>query len=385
MKRIFFIILILVFAGVVIAAHFMVGEAVPASDGTEPDGYTILIYRAGNTSDNVTDIIGITGNSGTDNLFMGDCELFITPCDIGNNITAQILDNGSGYNSDPVNATVTGAGFDVFPNASLKRINIAPNVTNASIEANAVSLTLSAGTSRRFICNATVFDSNGFADVANITAVFYDSLAAGPLSANDNNNHYTNSSCNNITSSGNNINATCSFLVLYYANNNTNNWVCNVTVTDLLNEKGYGFDTVGISELVALNVPSSVDYGPYNPLSLTNESNITVSNYGNVPIDISLYGYATFDSDNNSFNCSNRVNISISNERYNITAANTSFYTEKKNLTNAAVNESSFNLGQRTDDAVNTANLSTYWQVFIPDGVEGNCTGTIVFTAVIGG
>ncbi len=385
MKIVYFLALILVFAGIAVAAHFMVGEAVQAADGTDPDGYTVLIYRAGNVSDNVTDIIGVGGNSGTDNLFMGDCELFITPCDIGNNITAQIQNNGSGYASDPVNATVTGAGFDVFPNLTLKKVNIAPNITNVNIENNAASLNLLPGITRAVICNATIFDDNGAIDVRNITAMLYDSLVAGPISADDNNNHYTNMSCINITATQKEMNATCTFNIWYYANNNTNNWICNVTATDSFNEKGYGFDTVGVNELVALNVPSLVDYGPYSPLSLTNESNITVSNFGNVAIDISLYGYATFDSDNNSFNCTNRMNISINDERYNFTSANTSFYTEKKNLTNVAATEFSFDLAQRTDDLVNTANKSMYWQVFVPDGVDGNCTGTIVFTALVGG
>jgi len=125
-----------------------------------------------------------------------------------------------------------------------------------------------------------------------------------------------------------------------------------------------------------------------NP-ELTDESAIEVINYGNVKINLSLSGYAFEENDGYAMNCSEGDirNISIENEKYNLTQSNvgdislTEFESKYKNLTSyPVVNE--FNLDYRNDDLTNNAINSTYWRIYVPSGISGNCQGNIVFGAV---
>jgi hypothetical protein len=53
------------------------------------------------------------------------------------------------------------------------------------------------------------------------------------------------------------------------------------------------------------------------------------------------------------------------------------------NLSTVATQVANFTLWQRSNDTVigNDTN-STYWRLYVPPGVAGNCNGSIIFTAV---
>ena len=44
-----------------------------------------------------------------------------------------------------------------------------------------------------------------------------------------------------------------------------------------------------------------------------------------------------------------------------------------------------FDLSSRTDDLVDDVTNSTYWRIYVPQGVAGSCEGNIVFGATVGG
>ena len=139
--------------------------------------------------------------------------------------------------------------------------------------------------------------------------------------------------------------------------------------------------------------PDSINYGTIGPGRVSNESINNVTNRGNVKIDIGLDGYASFDGDGNAMNCSNGKNISLGNEKYNLTASNTNilnlteFESLYKNLSDSEVNETGFNLDFRKDDAVNEANKPTFWRIYIPPElnlpVNTSCSGKINIAAMV--
>lgn len=108
------------------ASHYIVGIVNNASDGEEADGKQVVLWiPSSGINDNLTDIVGPTGNSGMNNNYRIDCELLSTPCNIGDEIRVQVL-NEQGYTSYWVNLSVTGASEDTAPNITLNSI---PNST----------------------------------------------------------------------------------------------------------------------------------------------------------------------------------------------------------------------------------------------------------------
>jgi len=100
-------------------AHFIAGYVQNAPDCTSPNGMVVVAYPTGDPNDNVTDIIGPSGNSGASNEFLIDCQLLQNSCNVNEIITVEVpyqIDHSSG----PVNVTITPAGFDTV-NMTLER------------------------------------------------------------------------------------------------------------------------------------------------------------------------------------------------------------------------------------------------------------------------
>ena len=133
--------------------------------------------------------------------------------------------------------------------------------------------------------------------------------------------HYTNNTCT-ITQEGTYTDwINCSFNVWYYANPGT--WNCTINVTDTLYKSGYGSDIFNISSLLALGLPDFIYYGLVNALDVSGENVSNVTNYGNVKVNLSLSGYGFRLNDGNAMNCTIGAikNISIANEKYNLTTS----------------------------------------------------------------
>ncbi len=267
--------------------------------------------------------------------------------------------------------------------------NVFPELSNVTIQNNDSSLALIPNSTKLVFCSALVTDYNGWDDVDQAIGVFFDFANSTYGSADDNNLHYTNSSCT-ITQEGTYTDwINCSFNVWYYANPGT--WNCTIRVNDSYNKLGYGSDTIITSSLLGLGLPDYIDYGEVNAteVSLENVSNVT--NYGNVKINLSLSGYGFTLNDGNAMNCSLGAikNISVQHEKYNLTNSNPGvidlpqFIANYTNLTSAPVVRT-FNLEYRQNDAVNDAINATYWRIYVPLGVAGTCQGNIVFGATVG-
>ncbi|RMD65654.1 hypothetical protein D6817_05665, partial [Candidatus Pacearchaeota archaeon] len=293
------------------------------------------------------------------------------------------------------NSTLAKAPSVTEINVTLNKIKGRPLLSNVVVDDEFPSppdeIDLVGGGVKFVNCTGNVKDNEGYTDITNLTAVFYDSSQVNASSTDDNNNHYTNSSCALYNCSGTSCNFTCGFEVWYYANaNESQSWICEVNATDTKGSSTTSSDSVSINSLLAISFPGTIDYGVVKPKEVSNESKGNVTNLGNVVIDIALEGYARSPGDNYSMNCTGGVNISIGFEKYNLTSSNpgdltlSQFEQLYKNLTSSFVNETSFDLDFRKNDTFNEATRETYWRIYLSEGLASNstCSGFVQIAAL---
>ncbi len=262
-------------------------------------------------------------------------------------------------------------------------VNTTVNITNAAPYITRIvadtPINLIGYSNKTVFCNLTVFDYDN--DTLIVNATFYLEGVASYGDADDGNNHYTNRSCERISPQATSMNYTCAFRVEYFANNNTN-WRCNATVTDSItvvdgtNVSNY----VTINPLVAIVLPTLIDYGNLQTGEISNDTIANVTNGGNRNANISVEGYAVTPGDGLAFDCDSG-SIPLSYERYNTTNSSTAAYPFMTQLTGTTNQlENSFYVPQRVSETQDSAE-ETFWKVQIPVGAGGVCNGKILFTA----
>lgn len=271
--------------------------------------------------------------------------------------------------------------------ASHMEIGAAPTIIeNITLEQNPV--TLSPGDFINVTCIASLFDNEGESDIQNVSAEFFDTTNSFFGDSDDNNTHYTNANCTiNTTYDGVfRALANCSFSVYYYAN--PGNWNCTINVTDSHDFLTSDTNSTIVSDLLAIGVPDTINYGTVNATLVSAENQTNVTNYGNVPFNISVEGYAQTEGDGYAMNCSLGSSgfIAVEHEKFNLTNSTPGDLT----LTQTAVNYTNlttnpivydFELNYRQNDVFNEAVNTTYWRIYVPTGVAGNCTGNVIFGA----
>jgi hypothetical protein len=236
------------------------------------------------------------------------------------------------------------------------------------------------------VCEGIVTDYEGEDELQVFFSEFFDNSVSSYGGSDDNNEHYTNTSCDVDASYGNGNQSyfNCTYNVQYYANSGS--WNCTLSVNDGLEAQGIGSNVTTINTLLAVDVFSLVDFGDINATGLSSEKVINVSNGGNVPINLSLSGYAVDIGDGFAMNCSLGANISIEHAKYNLTSSS-SGVSSLGEAEERYVNLSSdvvlnrFDLNYRQNDSSNEATNETYWRIFVPVGIAGSCSGNIVFGA----
>lgn len=267
---------------------------------------------------------------------------------------------------------------------------VSPEILSVVINGDAATLDLSANTTVPVFVQVIARDWNGEGDINLTYSEFFDLATSSYGGANDNNFHYTNSSCsiNYTYGTAYEVNSTCRFDVFYYANNAT--WNATVRVTDNTSRNATGSDTIVINSLLAVGLPNTIDYGIVNETLVSDEKAVNVTNFGNVMLNLSLEGYARSQGDNYSFNCSlgSLQNISVGYQKFNLTASNTSLLNLAQFTslyTNLSGNRTiwRFDVAQRRNDTVPyyDETNATYWRAYVPIGVAGSCTGNIIFGA----
>lgn len=239
-------------------------------------------------------------------------------------------------------------------------------------------IVLNAGGIKTVECNLTVEEGNGAAEIDNVNATFY-SYTVTDGSSDDNNTHYTNSSCDSTGTAGNFSNYTCSYSTMYYAINGT--WYCNATAYDIDGLSTINQTNTTIDTLYALNTSADIiNFGNLAAGVYSNDELLNITNFGNQPINISTFGYGGNDpiaGGGAAMLCDSGDNISVNNERYALQSAQSFFI--KTPLT--SINQDmGFTLQKQTDPAVEQDN-TTYWQLYVSAQELGLCNGTIRFTA----
>jgi hypothetical protein len=380
------------FIGSMSASHYVVGIAGDALDGTSADGHSIVLWNELNgINDNLTDIIGPSGNSGVSNVYFVDCELLNEACSIGDVMTVKVYDNGDGYISSSVNVTITGAGYDVAPNITMNSPPFFSDVVVEDFFLDPVNeIDLLAASTQIVNCSAVVTELD-YDGLFNISSEFFDSSDSFYGDSDDNNYHYTNNSCfvNYSYGGSNEAMIVCSYNVWYYAN--PRNWKCVITAEDNWSTMGNGSDETNINTLLSVGLIDSVDFGKIDARNISEEEVLSVTNYGNVMINLSLRGYGSSEYDSNAMTCTMGAVgfIPVNYEKFNLTVSNpgdltlSEFENVYSNLTSNAVSHE-FNLDSRDDDLFNNALKDTYWRIYVPEGVYGDCEGHIVFGAIAG-
>jgi len=270
----------------------------------------------------------------------------------------------------------------IFPAGFVTADNATPSVTvgNSVAVASGVSLnadgaiTLTESTTQAVVVTGTITDNNSCKDLTSvIVAVYKQGTTCATLSQDeDNDNCYLwedtapdeNDSCASIDDMAYALSH--EFAVEYYADGGT--WLATVTPSD--EEAGTPDDssTVTLNDLQSLDVDADISFGEVavNANSVGDHA-ATVTDTGNIAIDFKLSGGA--------LTCSGRGTIPVGNQEYSLASF---LYTAGTDLS-ATQTDVDAVLGIPQSDTVPISD-ETYWQVGVPNGVEGTCTGTTTFT-----
>jgi hypothetical protein len=291
----------------------------------------------------------------------------------------------------PIADIVTGnIGENVTVPTYLEIGNVFPEILSITIEDVEFGIDLIPNDTKRVNVVIEARDFNGWEDIQNVTAEFYDTTISFYGDTSRNNYHYRNNSCSFASTGTYEVTANCTFDLWYYAHNST--WEVFVLVEDRLGWNDTGTEGTVVNSLIAIGLPELINYGTVNATYVSEEQIANVTNFGNRIVNLSLNGFAVTEGDGLSMNCTLGTvqNISVHYQKYNLTETNpgvlnfegfTSLY---KNLT-APPLINRLNLPFRQNDAapfIDDTN-ATYWRIYVPLGVAGTCTGNVVFGAVI--
>ena len=292
------------------------------------------------------------------------------------------------------NNVIAGIGGNTTVTTNLTIGNVWPEILEVFLNEEA-DIVLSPATTTTVYCTGVLRDYNGEGDFNKTNATLFDTNVSTFDDTDDNNHHYTNSSCNITNSFGSyrgytddvyHALANCSFEVEYYANPEV--WDCRIELADDSGWLDNSSDTVNVSELLALGLPDTINYGLVNATFVSDENITNITNYGNTQINLTLEGYGVVQGDGLAMDCTigNIGTIDADYQRYNLTASNpgalslSEFEANYTNLTSVMATKQ-FELDFRQDDGSNEAIKESYWRIYVPKGVAGTCSGSIIFGA----
>lgn len=262
--------------------------------------------------------------------------------------------------------------------------NATPTVGSFNINGGAATIALIEGDSSSVVASTTVTitDDNGCTDLATTTMKFYRTDQGSSCSANGY-NCYAEATCSQVGSgntcdgdSDTSVDYTCPVTLNYFtdptdanAAASSTNWTMLITADDGDNQ-GTGTDTIEIESLNALDVTSPIDYGTLALDTSSANQEQTVTNTGNVRLDLEFSG--------TDMTCSVRGTIEAEQQKYSTTTISV-WGDAPYTLTNTST-ERNWNVVKRTTA---TSTESVHWMLHTPaSGVEGSCTGANTLTAV---
>lgn len=257
--------------------------------------------------------------------------------------------------------------------------NSAPVASSVSIDSGAETVVLTGGTTKNVVCAGTVTDTDGYEDITSVTAKLYRS-GVGAGAGDDNENHYTLTGDSDCVPSGGSSNTetyTCTFDIYFYADPTDDgsdyaaqNWGCEMTPSDGDGAGTADTDTIEMGTLQSISVSSTINFGSVSPgQNSTGDHITTVTNTGNVEIDFKVSG--------GSLSCTTRGTIPVGSQEYSLSSFN---YGDGTDLSDSEANINASLVKPTSGSPSVTDNL--YWQVAVPTGVEGGCTGSTTFVVI---
>lgn len=248
------------------------------------------------------------------------------------------------------------------------------DVNNSPVSAGNVAFTMttavgcSTDTGSNINCSVDVVDENGYGNISAVSAKIYGpSKTSVTCTADNRTNCYTVASC----TTGPTINVTartyyCAAAnpLKFYSDNGT--WTCNVTATDGINTS-YATTTQSRSALYSIDVGATIAWGTMG-VQQTKVVNDKVRNCGNRFIDVTVNGT---DMTCGSGTTIGAGNITSGMDVFGNTTALSG--TLARLQTNHAI---------AVDGLANEeVNATTYWNLTVPRGITGSCTGSVWFVA----
>jgi len=247
--------------------------------------------------------------------------------------------------------------------------NSTPTVSSVTLNGGN-AITLSGYPTTSISATGTATDTDGWADISSITGKIYRS-GVGSDCATDTDNCYEDTSCTLTSTTTDSRDYSCDFDVQFYAEPTdegtyaAQNWAAWVKVVDSQNASGTATSTgVELNTLKALNVSDTISYGSVNAGATSTGDHIaTITNTGNTAMDVKISG--------EDMNCTTHGSIPVGNQEYSLISFN---YGNGTDLTGTPTD---WNLDLPKPDSDNpTITNTTYWQVGVPTGTEGTCSGT---------
>jgi hypothetical protein len=194
-----------------------------------------------------------------------------------------------------------GTPLDFYNKVAELGLRFDPSVSAATLNGGQ-NISLTPGTTTVVIATSSVFDFNGYTDLAHATATFY-RTSVGASCTPDNNSCYRMSTeagnCSFTNCSGSSCVLSCSANVFFHADPTDfgtysgQEWFAFLEAEDV--GGGFGFNSspgVELGTMRAITVDSLINYGALEALGDTGSVNptTTVTNLGNVEIDIEVEG-----------------------------------------------------------------------------------------------
>jgi len=274
-------------------------NSLPIISLNNPSNFSTVNYRKIDFNFTVVDNNLLIDNCTLWSNFTGIWTRNVTVQNVTNNVTTNITLNLNVGNFIWNVQCYDLSGQSSFSNSNYTLFiqNNLPSIKNMQIidsigQTNSVDLLV--GQKTKVYCNGTASDSDGYLDIQKINATFYNILVSNFSNVDNATNHFTNSSCNFFQIDSNSSNFDCSFDLTYYSLNGT--WICNTTIFDGKN-KNNNYSFTNVSTLLALNVTSVIEFGNMLVGNIsTNDTLTTITNLGNIPLDINLYGYGSINT-----------------------------------------------------------------------------------------
>ena len=235
-----------------------------------------------------------------------------------------------------------------------------------------------AGTTTVYL-NGTIDDANGDLDLNSVHTKFYRTNLTESCS-DDLNNCYTNatSTCTIANADGTpedtEANFSCPIELPYYADATGDggrydeDWTAYVTVIDNSAGEGVGTSTVEVNALLAVDIPTSIDYGSLGT-GETTSTPMSITQHGNESVDLWVSG--------TEMSCDNGNDIPVGNQAW---ALDDLGYASSEALTGSST-DTDFGLGYR-ENGTGVVAEDLWWSILIPSGVLGSCTGTTTVVAL---